>query len=66
MIVADRTLNDIFTLVMLVMVVVNTANMGAQLDMDVVKAVVKKPIGPMVGFLSQFVFMPLVINCLPS
>lgn len=58
-IVNEATLNDIFTLILIIMVVVNTVNMGAQLDLEIVKAVLKKPIGPMVGFVSQFVFMPL-------
>lgn len=55
----DRTLNNLFTLIMIVMVVVNTVNMGAQLDIEIIKQVFKKPIGPFVGFLSQFGFMPL-------
>lgn len=44
---------------MIVLVVVNTVNMGAQLDIEIIKDVFKKPIGPLVGFLSQFGFMPL-------
>ena len=55
----DLTLNNLFTLIMIVMVVVNTVNMGAQLDIEIIKEVFKKPIGPFVGFLSQFGFMPL-------
>jgi len=55
----DPTLNNIFTLVMIIMVLVNTINMGAQLDLEIIKEVFKKPIGPFVGFVSQFVFMPL-------
>lgn len=59
-VVKDRTLNMIFTGVMTLMVVVNTVNMGGQLDMQIIKDVFKKPIGPAVGFFSQFVCMPLV------
>ena len=55
----DRTLNDLFTLIMIIMVVVNTINMGAQLDIEIIKTVFKKPIGPTVGIISQFGFMPL-------
>ena len=58
-VMSDRTLNDLFTLIMIVMVVVNTINMGAQLDIEIIKEVFKKPVGPFVGFLSQFGFMPL-------
>ena len=38
-------LNQLFMLVMTGMIVVNTINMGAQLDLDVVREVFKKPIG---------------------
>jgi len=58
-IMSDATLNQIFTMVMVVMVLVNTINMGAQLDLQIIKEVFKKPIGPFVGFVSQFLFMPL-------
>ena len=33
--------------------------MGLDVDMTVVCSVLKKPIGPAIGFISQFVFMPL-------
>ena len=57
-----RTLNSVFTLVLMLMVIINTVNMGSQLDLDVIKEVFKKPIGPAVGFASQFVVMP-VVSC---
>ena len=56
---ADRTLNQLFMNIMILMVIVNTVNMGAQLDIEIIKAVFKKPVGPFVGFVSQFGFMPL-------
>ena len=52
--------DNIFTLVMLVLSIINTVNMGCGLDLIVVKQCLLKPIGPIVGFLSQFLFMPLV------
>ena len=58
--VKDKTLNNIFTLVVTLMIIVNTVNMGGQLDLNVIKAVFKKPVGPAVGFCSQFLLMPLV------
>jgi len=57
-IVSDSGLNNLFILVMTCMIIVNTINMGAQLDLEVVKEVFKKPIGPGVGFVSQFGLMP--------
>ena len=38
-------LNDLFMLVMTCMIIVNTINMGAQLDVEMLKRVLKKPIG---------------------
>lgn len=57
-IINDLVLNQVFMLVMTIMVIVNTMNMGAQLDVHVIKEVFKRPIGPLVGFVSQFLFMP--------
>lgn len=59
-IVHNQGLNDLFSLVLTLMIVINTVNMGGQLDLEVIKAVFKRPIGPVVGFVSQFVLMPLV------
>ena len=33
--------------------------MGLEIDMKIVWNVIKKPIGPAIGFISQFIFMPL-------
>ena len=33
--------------------------MGIDIDLYIVKKVLKKPIGPAIGFVSQFIFMPL-------
>ena len=71
--------NKFCTLVMVVMVLLNSINMGAQLDISIIVKVLemlvvvvvfcivkqslvkvfKKPVGPLVGFVSQFLFMPL-------
>ena len=61
-VLADRTLNDIFTIIMISMIIVNTVNMGGQLDLHIIKEVFKRPVGPIVGFASQFVIMPMVIT----
>lgn len=34
-------------------------NMGCALDLEVMKKVLKRPIGPLIGFISQFLFMPI-------
>ncbi len=38
-------LGSIFLAIMTAMIIVNTINMGAQLDLQVVKEVMKKPVG---------------------
>ena len=35
-------------------------NMGCAMDLKVVKETLKKPIGPMIGFICQYIFMPLI------
>jgi predicted Na+-dependent transporter len=47
---------------MIVMIIINTVNMGGQLDLQIIRQVFKRPIGPAVGFASQFIIMPLVIS----
>ena len=59
-VVGDRTLQNLFTIIMTIMVTINSVNMGGQLDLQVIKEVFKKPIGPVVGLVSQFLFMPLL------
>ena len=34
-------------------------NMGCALDLEVMKEVLRRPVGPCIGFLSQFLFMPI-------
>eukprot|EP00096_Caligus_rogercresseyi_P010279 TRINITY_DN3691_c0_g1_i2.p1 TRINITY_DN3691_c0_g1~~TRINITY_DN3691_c0_g1_i2.p1 ORF type:complete len:465 (-),score=119.95 TRINITY_DN3691_c0_g1_i2:154-1548(-) len=59
-IVASRLLNNIFVGVITTMVLINTINMGGQLDIEVIKEVFRRPVGPCVGFLCQFVIMPVL------
>ncbi|KAG8200658.1 hypothetical protein JTE90_022279 [Oedothorax gibbosus] len=42
------------------LVSLNYINMGCALDLAVVKSVLKKPIAPSIGFVSQYAIMPLV------
>ncbi|KAK4327363.1 hypothetical protein Pmani_002191 [Petrolisthes manimaculis] len=34
--------------------------MGGQLDLDIIKGVLRRPLGPLCGFISQFAVMPLI------
>ena len=42
------------------MAVLNLINMGCALDLSIVKQNILRPVGLIVGFISQFTFMPLV------
>ncbi len=53
-------LSSIFTGVIAIFVIMNTFLMGTQLDIEVIKEVVKRPFGPIIGFCCQFCLMPLV------
>ncbi|KAK2708603.1 hypothetical protein QYM36_014262, partial [Artemia franciscana] len=55
----SQATDKIFTIVLTVCIMVNTVNMGCGLDLNIIKEVLKKPVGPTVGFLSQFCFMPM-------
>ena len=35
-------------------------NMGCAMDLKVVRETLKKPIGPLIGFICQYIFMPLI------
>jgi sodium/bile acid cotransporter 3/5 len=56
----DNGIRTVFTIVMTILVMINNINMGCQLNLDVIKKVLKKPVSPAIGFMSQFLFMPLV------
>lgn len=55
--------DNMFTILMAVLALINTINMGCGLDLNIVKKSILRPIGPIVGFISQFTFMPLVSYC---
>ncbi|GFO23760.1 Ileal sodium/bile acid cotransporter-like [Plakobranchus ocellatus] len=55
-----RTIDQIFQIVLRCVIVLATAGMGLKVKVKVVKQVLKKPIGPIIGFCCQFLFMPLV------
>ena len=56
---AKKTASKIFGYSVAVLVSLAYINFGCALDLNVVREVLKKPIGPAVGFVSQFIFMPL-------
>ena len=59
-----QELSDLFMMIASVLVAVLYVIMGATLDMKVLKMIAKKPIGPLVGIVCQYLFMPLVSGLL--
>lgn len=55
-----RAVDTAFIYTVAILVSVAFINMGCIVDLNVVKATLKKPIGPLIGFCSQYLFMPLV------
>lgn len=59
----ERLIDRIFTVSVIVLVSILYINFGAALDLGKVKEILVRPIGPLIAFVCQFLFMPLV-NCL--
>ena len=59
-ILGDRTLNTIFIVVLTILIVIANALMGCELNLEVVKETLKKPVAPAIGLICQFVLMPMV------
>ncbi|XP_045584538.1 ileal sodium/bile acid cotransporter [Procambarus clarkii] len=55
-----QTVDILFMSFGTVFVLFNNINMGAQLDLKVIMGVLRRPVGPVCGFISQFTCMPLV------
>ena len=57
----DQSLTDkIFLAVTIIFLILMSFGSGAAIDLDILKAAVKEPIPLLIGFICQFVFMPLV------
>jgi hypothetical protein len=52
--------SSLFTVAVVVLVSFNNINMGCALDLHAVKASCARPIGPLIGLGSQYIFMPLL------
>uniref|UniRef100_A0A6A7GBX6 Ileal sodium/bile acid cotransporter-like n=1 Tax=Hirondellea gigas TaxID=1518452 RepID=A0A6A7GBX6_9CRUS len=56
----DQILNKIFSASLGVLIGLIYVNMGATINLDVIKEIAKKPIGPVVGLVCQYGGMPLI------
>lgn len=56
----DRAIDHAFTGSVATLVALLYINFGAALDVTKLKGILKKPVGPIIGFCGQFIVMPLV------
>ncbi|XP_011877319.1 PREDICTED: ileal sodium/bile acid cotransporter [Vollenhovia emeryi] len=56
----ERTIDTVFTISVAILVSILYINFGCALDWDVCRATLRRPIGPAIGFLCQFLIMPLL------
>lgn len=56
----EKTIDRVFTISVIVLVAILYINFGAALDLGKVKEILVRPIGPLIAFVCQFLFMPLV------
>ncbi|RWS15562.1 Secreted frizzled-related protein 5-like protein [Dinothrombium tinctorium] len=52
-------LHQYFTIFIAILVCINNTNIGCILDLKVIRDVLRRPIAPIIGFLCQFLFVPL-------
>uniref|UniRef100_A0A182IJS5 Uncharacterized protein n=1 Tax=Anopheles atroparvus TaxID=41427 RepID=A0A182IJS5_ANOAO len=56
----ERVIDHVFTGSVILLMSILYINFGAALDVGALKQIARRPIGPVIGFLCQFIFMPLV------
>ncbi|KAL0860976.1 hypothetical protein ABMA27_009506 [Loxostege sticticalis] len=56
----ERVIDTIFTASIAIFVSLIFINFGCAMDWPTVKEVLRKPIGPIIGLIGQFIFMPLM------
>lgn len=56
----DRVIDKVFVGSVATLVSIIYINFGCALNMPLVKKMMRRPVGPGIGFVSQFIFMPLV------
>ena len=60
-IVRKKTIQSkVFSYSVAILVSLAYINMGCAMDLEVVRETIKKPIGPLIGFLCQYLMMPLL------
>ena len=57
-----QTIDLMFRVVVVLLVSIVNLGMGCKMELSVVKETLKRPIAPLIGFCSQFILMPMVMN----
>ncbi|XP_042224486.1 sodium/bile acid cotransporter-like [Homarus americanus] len=55
-----QNLSDLFTVLLGILIAILYAIMGVTMDLSVVKTIMMKPIGPIIGMICQYIIMPLL------
>nr|KAI8762904.1 solute carrier family 10 member 6-like [Biomphalaria glabrata] len=55
-----RPIDTIFRILLYIFIILATTGMGVKVEISVIKAVLKKPVAPIIGLLCQYVGMPLI------
>ncbi|PAA84806.1 hypothetical protein BOX15_Mlig016261g3 [Macrostomum lignano] len=58
-----RLVDKIFRVVVWIFVLVASIGIGCEMDLTVVKNVLRRPVAPVIGLVSQFLFMPMISYC---
>lgn len=58
----NRPIDIVFNVVVILLVCIVNLGMGCKTELSVVRATLRRPIAPLIGFCSQFILMPLVMN----
>lgn len=56
----NKKLSTAFTIMVIILVSLNTVNMGCALDTDVVMQTIKRPTALLIGFFTHYFFMPVL------
>ena len=55
-----RVIDNVFVYTVSLFVIASNIGMGCKIDLSVIRRVLKRPVAPVAGFISQFGFMPIV------
>ncbi|XP_058058357.1 P3 protein-like [Anopheles bellator] len=56
----ERVIDHVFTGSVILLISILYINFGAALDVGALKQIARRPVGPVIGFFCQFLFMPLL------